>query len=66
VWRSKFNNKNKPIEVDGCTDAKMIVNKFAHYFADSSSANNVTRASELYDEFTRMRDHYCGAPLKDE
>jgi len=43
VWRSKFNNKNKPIEVDGCTDAKMIVNKFAHYFADSSSANNVTR-----------------------
>jgi len=38
----------------------------AHYFADSSSANNVTRASELYDEYTRMREQYCGAPYKDE
>jgi len=44
----------------------MIVNKFAHYFADSSSTNNVTRASELYDEFTCMREQYCGAPFKDE
>jgi len=52
--------------VDGCTDTKMIVDKFAHFFADSSSANNVTRASELYDELTRMREHYCGAPFKDE
>jgi len=47
VWRSKFNKKSKPIEVDCCTDTKMIVNKFAHCFADSSLANNVTRASEL-------------------
>jgi len=47
VWRSKFNNNDKPIEVDGCSDTKMIVNELAHYFADSSSANSVTRASEL-------------------
>jgi len=44
----------------------VIVNKCAHYFADSSSANNVTRASELYDEFTRIRGHHCGAPFKGE
>jgi len=65
VLRSKFYNKNKPIEVDGCTDTKMIVNKYA-YFADSSSANNVNRASELYDEFTRIREQYCSAPFNDE
>jgi len=56
----------KPIETYGCTEAKIIVNKFVHYFADSSSANNVTWASELYDVFTRMREQYCDAPLKDE
>jgi len=22
--------------------------------------------NELYDEFTRMREHYCGTPFKDE
>jgi len=33
VWRSKFNNKNKLIEVGSFTDGKVIVNKFAHYFA---------------------------------
>jgi len=56
VWRSKFNNKNKSIEVDGYTVGKWIVNKFAHYFAESSSANNITRAAELYDQFTRVKE----------
>ena len=66
MWHSKFVNKNKPHQVDGCTDVNIIVNDFAHYFSNSSAANNGNRAVELKEEFTCNREQYCGAPLKDE
>lgn len=32
IWRSKFKCKNKPLDVEGSSDANIIVDKFANFF----------------------------------
>jgi Reverse transcriptase (RNA-dependent DNA polymerase) len=66
VWRSKFESKNKLLDVEGDSDAYIIADKFALFFSQCCSANNVTRAAELFADFTSMRENYCGsAPIVD-
>ena len=66
VWRSKFECKNKPLDVEGCSDVNIIADKFAQFFYQCCSANSSTRAAELHAEFTRMRVNYCGSAFNDE
>ena len=63
VWRSKFHCKNKPLDVEGHSDANIIADKFAQFFSQCSSANNVSRATELLADFSSMRSNYCGSAL---
>ena len=64
--RSKFESKNKLLDVEGDSDAYIIADKFALSFSQCCSANNVTRAAELFADFTSMRENYCGsAPIVD-
>jgi hypothetical protein len=66
VWRSKFECKSKPLDVEGHSDPNIIADKFAHFFMQCCSANNATRAAELLAEFSGMRENYCGsAPIDD-
>ena len=51
-WQSKFESVNKCIEVDGCEDADVIVEKFHKHFSKSYSFNNMHRAESLKEEYT--------------
>jgi len=66
IWRSKFECKNKPLDVEGYSDATIIADKFANFFSQCCSANNVTRATKVFADFTSVRDNYCGSTLNDD
>ena len=66
VWRSNFERKNKPLDVEGCSDAKIIAHTYAHFLSWCSSANSVTRAVELFANFTSLRENYCGSTPNDD
>ena len=65
VWRSKFEYKNKPLDVEGCSDVNIIADKFAVSY-HCCSANILTRTTELQAEFTSMRVNYCGSAFTDQ
>jgi len=64
-WRSKFQPANKSVEVDGCVNPDIIVDKFATYFSTCYSRNSTNQKDILKDEFTKLRDHYFGFPSSD-
>jgi hypothetical protein len=66
VWRSKLEYKNKPLDVEGSSDANIIVDKFANFFSQCCSANNATRATQLRIDFISMRENYCGSANSDK
>jgi hypothetical protein len=43
VWRSKFECKNKLLDVEGDSKANIIADLLAQFFSQGCSANNVTR-----------------------
>ena len=63
---SKFEHYKDCKEVDGCTDANAIVNKFVDYFSKIYSCNNLERASSLQQEFTSMYADYYGFSLTEK
>ena len=65
-WRSKFESANKCVQVEGCVDPGIIVEKFNEHFSKAYSCNNVHRAESLKDEYTKLREDYCGFPLLDD
>ena len=46
-WRSKFEPPNKCIEVEGCVDPIVVVNKFVDHFSQMYTYNNVGRFNSL-------------------
>ena len=65
-WKSKFEHYKGCKEVDGCTDANAIVNKFVDYFSKTYSCYNLERASLLQQEFTSMYADYYRFPLTEK
>ena len=63
-WNSKFESHYKCEDVDGCVDTNIIADKFASFFAGSYQANDVDRASCLYDTYINQRVNYSGFPLQ--
>jgi len=64
-WKSKFEHSNKCLEVDGCVDADIVANKFVEYFATCYSCYNISQSETLRNEYTTMREKYCGFPCCD-
>ena len=62
-WRSKFESKNKCVQVDGSIDSDVVANKFAKHFHTAYSCNSSSRAAELYSEHLSKRHNYQGLPL---
>ena len=65
TWGSKFDSKGKCTQVDGCVDTNVIASRFATNFMKVYSCNNPQRAQELNDQYSALRDNYCGLPLSD-
>jgi len=65
-WRSKFDNKAKCTQVDGCGDPYVIAAKFFSFFKSTFTCNNPNRPETLKNEFALHYTHYCGLPVKDE
>jgi len=65
-WRSKFETRNKCIQVDGSIDSEVVANKFANHFHKAYSCNNTSRAAELYSEYRTNRCNYQGLPLTED
>ena len=65
-WRSKFDNKSKCTQVDGCVDPNVIADKFSSFFRNTFTCNDPCRAETLKNEFTKLYPSYCGLPVKDE
>jgi exonuclease III len=61
-WNSKFASHSKCIEVDGCVDANIIVEKFADHFSTCYVAHNTDRANRLFDDYVKLRENYIGLP----
>ena len=61
-WNSKFASHFKNVEVDGCVDADIIVEKFADHFSKSYVAKNAHRAYCLSESYTLLRENYTGLP----
>ena len=61
-----MNSFYKPMDVEDYSDANIKADKFAHFFSQCCSANNVTRAAELFAGFTSMRENYCGSAPNDD
>jgi len=62
-WQSKFESVNKCVQVEGSVDANIIVEKFYKHFSKSYSYNSMQRAESLKEEYTKLRESYCGFPL---
>ena len=63
VWRSKFGDKSSGItHVDGIADNCIIVDKFAKYFQKVYNNVSGSGASRLLEDYSRMRQEYCGDP----
>ena len=65
-WRSKFEVPNRCTEVDGCVDRYIIAEKFANHFSAAYSYNDINRAESLRSDFLKLRQNYCGLPLREE
>ena len=61
-WNSKFASHSKWVEVDGCVDANIIVEKFADHFSKCYVAHNMDRANRLFDDYVKLRENYIGLP----
>ena len=64
-WRSKFGPVNKSVQVDGCVDADTIAEKFAVFFNNCYSCNNVYQKESLENEYSKLRKKYFGFPSSD-
>jgi len=53
-------------QVDGTTDCDLIVDKFVKHFESAYTSINAARAAELKDEYTAMRNAYCGSPMSED
>ena len=63
-WRSKLgNNDQKPIQVDGLTDATEIANRFACQFQKNCTSLTVEGNNKLKDTYHSKRDVYQGKIL---
>jgi len=62
-WRSKFNNSGRCVEVDGCTESKIIVNNFKNYFQEIYTCNDSSQAEKLKSEYSKLKIDYCGLPV---
>ena len=49
--------------MDGCTDKATIVDNFVSYFKEIYSCNDVSRAQELKNEYSKLRASYSNLPL---
>ena len=49
-----------PMQVDGCVDDSVIINKSVDHFRQSYSCRNKFRADALFDQFNRLRSAYVG------
>ena len=65
-WRSKFENKAKCTQVDGCVNPDVISDKFSSFFENTFTCNYPGRAETLKHEFAMCYSSYCGLPVKDE
>jgi len=63
-WRANFESVNNCVEVEGCVDSDIIVDKFASHFCHLHTHNNAAKAKELYDEYKCMRATYSSFPMK--
>ena len=63
---SKFDNKSKYTQVDGCVDPDVIADKFSSFFKNIFTCNNPYRAETLKNEFAMHYPNYRGLPVKDE
>jgi len=61
-WRSKFESHSKCVEVEGCVDPTVVVNKFADHFSQSYTYNDEDRFKSLKDEYNCLRMNYYGVP----
>ena len=48
------------MQVDGCVDDSVIINKSVDHFRQSYSCRNKFRADALFDQFNRLRSAYVG------
>jgi len=62
-WNSKFASHSKCVEVDGCVDGNVIVEKFADHFSKCYVAHNTDRANRLFDDYVKLRENYIGLPF---
>lgn len=65
-WRSNFEPVNRCVQVDGCMDSDLIVNKFAEHFSNAYQPNNRQRAQALHSQYVEQRETYSGFPLTDD
>ena len=61
-WNSKFASHFKCVEVDGCVDTNIVVEKFADYFSKCYVANNADRANCLFEDYIKLRENYIDFP----
>ena len=52
----------KCVEVDGCVDTNIVVEKFADYFSKCYVANNADRANCLFEDYIKLRENYIDFP----
>jgi len=62
-WRSKFEQRAKYEQVDGCVDKSKIAEKFALHFSGACSSNNSMHAADLKQQYEEKRAAYYGTPL---
>jgi hypothetical protein len=66
-WRAKFGKiSNNCVQVEGCVDDDVIVEKFVSSFSKAYSSNDILRSADLDDEYSKLRSSYCGLPLTDQ
>ena len=66
TWRSKFNDRSDCNEIDGHVNPVQIANSFRDYFSKLYTANNLSRAEVLHDEYFSKRQNYYGFPINEE
>jgi hypothetical protein len=62
-WRSNFEQSSKCDEVEGCVDVNAIIAKFHEHFAKLYDTTNLTRATDLRNEYSNQRANYKGFPI---
>ena len=66
TWKSKFNNSNKTISVDGLNNNLDIANKFAEFFQNASESNCLKKDVEFTAKFKNAIDDYKQKHLADD